>query len=55
MRVYVPKVKELTFSNGRLHGGDRPEEPSAPKPVKQSKQLRDKKQRQLALRRRMQQ
>ena len=29
MRVYVPKSKALTFSNGRWHGGEKQEQSDA--------------------------
>ena len=40
MRVYVPKARALTFSNGRWHGGERQEQRDAPTDVKQRQRVR---------------
>jgi len=40
MRVYVPKSKALTFSNGRWHGGQRPEQRDATTELKPIRKIR---------------
>jgi len=40
MRVYVPKVRALTFSNGRWHGGERQEQTDAPTKLKPTPRVR---------------
>ena len=39
MRVYVPMVKALTFSNGTWHGGERQEQTDATTAVEQRQRL----------------
>ena len=36
MRVYVPKTKALTFSNGRWHGGEKREKTDAATELRQT-------------------